>query len=96
MGHLVVYNDVVHRTQIYLSDREVAWLDAAAARSGASRSELIRRAIRAQYGQESATTRRDAISASAGVWRGRGYSGAEFVDAIRGDVNERLERLRSS
>ena len=36
-------------TQIHLGEHEVALLDAESARSGASRSELIRRAIRAQY-----------------------------------------------
>ncbi len=40
----------VVRTQIHLGDDELELLDEAAARSGAARSELIRRAIRAQYG----------------------------------------------
>ncbi len=38
--------------QIHLSDSDVAALDAAGARSGASRSELIRRAIRDHYGAD--------------------------------------------
>jgi len=40
----------VTRTQIYLSDEEIALLDRERARTGATRSELIRRAIRSVYG----------------------------------------------
>lgn len=40
------------RTQISLGDEELRLLDAEADLSGASRSELIRRAIRERYGGE--------------------------------------------
>jgi Arc/MetJ-type ribon-helix-helix transcriptional regulator len=92
----MMYSDVVHRTQIYLDDQEVSALEAAVVRTGASRSELIRRAIRAQYGEQTVASRLEALRSSAGAWTGRDYTGAQFVDAIRGDVNERLVRLRSS
>jgi hypothetical protein len=85
----------VHRTQIYLDDEEVSALDAAAARTGASRSELIRRAIRAQFGEQPVSARLGALRSSAGAWTGREYTGSQYVDAIRGDVNDRLTRLRS-
>jgi Arc/MetJ-type ribon-helix-helix transcriptional regulator len=91
-----MYNDVVQRTQIYLDDQEVSALDAAAVRTGASRSELIRRAVRAQYGEQPQASRLESLRASAGAWTGREYTGAEFVDSIRGDVNDRLARLRST
>lgn len=91
-----MYSDVVHRTQVYLDEAEVEALDAASTRTGASRSELIRRAIRAHYGQTSRDARAFALRTSAGAWRGRPLTGAQYVDAIRGDVNERLARLRSS
>jgi len=78
-----MHTDVVHRTQIYLDDREVSALDAAAVRSGASRSELIRRAFRAQYGEQTQTSRLGALRTSAGAWTDREYTGSEFVDAIR-------------
>lgn len=39
----------MHRTQIHLDDRQLAALDRAASETGASRSELIRRAIDAVY-----------------------------------------------
>jgi Arc/MetJ-type ribon-helix-helix transcriptional regulator len=64
-----------------------------AARTGASRSELIRRAIRDRYGERDWATRRAALTASAGAWKDRGLTGTEYVDALRGDLNTRLERL---
>jgi hypothetical protein len=88
-----MYSDVMNRTQIYLTDDEVALLDAEATRSGATRSELIRRAIRAQYGSMDADARRRALLASAGSWKDRTFTGEEYVEAIRGDLNKRLKRL---
>jgi len=86
---------LVHRIQIYLDDHDVSALDAAVVRTGVSRSELIRRAIRAQYREQPQPSRLEALRASAGAWTGRECTGAEFVDSIRGDVNDRLARLRS-
>ncbi len=91
-----MYSDVMHRTQIYLDDQEVSALEAAALRTGASRSELIRRAIRAQYGDQTVASRLDALRSSAGTWTGRDYTGSQFVDSMRGDVNDRLARLRAT
>lgn len=81
------------RTQIYLDEEEAELLGRAAARTGASRSELIRRAIRAQYGARNAETRLAGLHASAGVWRARADSGADYVERIRGGSDERWERL---
>ena len=91
-----MYSDVVHRTQIYLDEQEVEALEAAATRTGASRSELIRRAIRAQYGERTVAARLDALRSSAGSWAATPPTGAQFVDSIRGDVNDRLDRVRST
>ena len=91
-----MYSDVVHRTQIYLDEHEVSALDAAVVRTGASRSELIRRAIRAQYGEQPVASRLEALRSSAGTWTGRDYTGSQFVDSIRSDVNDQLARLRST
>jgi Ribbon-helix-helix protein, copG family len=44
-----MYNRVMHRTQIHLEDRQIRALDRASRETGASRSELIRRAIDAAY-----------------------------------------------
>ncbi|MDN5796012.1 MAG: ribbon-helix-helix domain-containing protein [Intrasporangium sp.] len=83
----------MHRTQIYLDDEEADLLGRAAARTGASRSELIRRAIRAQYGRQTAQARLAAVRASAGTWHDRSSTGADHVDSVRGDLDERLDQL---
>ncbi|MGH3449050.1 MAG: CopG family transcriptional regulator [Nocardioidaceae bacterium] len=83
----------MHRTQIYLDDEEADLLGRVAERTGASRSELIRRAIRTQYGAETAETRLAGLRASAGAWRGRSATGAEYVETVRADLNERFEQV---
>ena len=81
------------RTQVYLTDEELDLLDRAARASGASRSELIRRAVRATFGGSDGSQRVAAVRQAAGIWSDRAFTGAEYVDAIRGDLNERLRRL---
>jgi Arc/MetJ-type ribon-helix-helix transcriptional regulator len=81
------------RTQITLNDEEIALLDRAARASGASRSELIRRAIHTAYGSRTKEERTAALQRSAGSWLGRDFTGADYVDAVRGDLNDRLSRL---
>ncbi len=89
-----MYSDVMSRTQIYLGEGELELLDRASRDTGASRSELIRRAVRATFGEQGADEKLRALRASAGSWKGRRGSGAEYVDAIRGgDLNERLAKL---
>jgi hypothetical protein len=87
-----MYGDGMHRTQIYLDDDEVALLAQESARTGASRSELIRRAVRTQYGSDTPEGRLTALRASAGIWRDRSMTGAEYVEELRSDLTERLER----
>lgn len=89
----MVYNNVVARTQVYLTDEELELLDRAAQATGASRSELIRRAVRRTYGRSEAEARVAALRRGAGLWRDRSFSGADYVDRIRGDLNERLSQL---
>jgi len=81
------------RTQIYLHDEELELLDRVGQATGASRSELVRRAIRATFGERSRDERLSTLRASAGSWSDREFTGAEYVDAIRGDLNDRLRRL---
>lgn len=83
----------MRRTQVNLGDEELALLDHAARIAGASRSELIRRAVRRTFGAMSTADKLRALRASAGLWSDRPFTGAEYVDAIRGDFNERLRRL---
>ena len=89
----MVYSGVMGRTQIYLGEEELGLLDRVASATGASRSELVRRAIRSAFGEKTKTERLAALEASAGSWSGRAVTGAEYVDAIRGDLNERLRQL---
>ena len=81
------------RTQIYLGDNERELLERASRATGASTSELIRRAIRNTFGQKTKEDKLRALEQSAGIWKDRPFTGAEYVDAIRGDLNERLRRL---
>ena len=88
-----MYSGVVGRTQIYLGTEELELLDRVARATGASRSELIRRAVRSTFGDKTKAERLRALGASAGSWSDRRLTGAEYVDALRGDLNERLRRL---
>ena len=84
------------RTQIYLTDEELELLERASRATGASRSELIRRAIRTKYGPPERTVeeRLANLRAARGIWRDRSFSGDEYVRAIRsGDMNANLRRL---
>jgi len=87
-----VYSGVMGRTQIYLGDDELELLDRVARTTGASRSELVRRAVRNTFGEKTKAERLRALEASAGTFRGRRMTGADYVDALRGDLNERLNR----
>lgn len=89
----MVYSDGVQRTQVYLGEEELALLDRVAERTGASRSELIRRAIRERYGTPDWRARRAALHASAGVWTDQPLTGRDYVEKVRHDLGGRLERL---
>lgn len=82
----------MHRTQIYLDDDETNLLAQEAARTGASRSELVRRAVRAQYGVATSQGRLAALRASAGMWSARSGTGADYVEELRPDLDERLRQ----
>jgi Arc/MetJ-type ribon-helix-helix transcriptional regulator len=82
------------RTQVYLGEGELELLARASRDTGASRSELVRRAVRTTFGEPGTEEKLRALKASAGAWKARRTSGAEHVDAIRGgDLNDRLARL---
>lgn len=89
----MMYNRRMKRTQIYLGEEEVELLDRASAATGASRSELIRRAIHHTFGRPPKSEKLRALERSAGSWKDLALSGAEYVDRVRGDLNERLRRL---
>lgn len=88
-----MYNDAMNRTQIYLRDEEVELLERAGTVTGASRSELIRRAIHHTFGRTTKSEKLRALARSAGSWEDGTVTGAEYVDRVRGDLNQRLRRL---
>lgn len=84
----------VGRTQIYLGDDEIALLQRAERETGASRSELIRRAIRGTFGDTQAADERvAALQRTAGAWKSSFPTGSRFVETVRGDLNDRLRAL---
>ena len=92
--HHMVYKDVMGRTQVYLGSEELDLLDRVSKETGASRSELIRRAVHAAFGETAKEERLHALRGSAGAWRGRQTTGREYVDELRrGDLNKRLAEL---
>ncbi len=83
----------MRRIQVNLGDDEHALLDRVARATGDSRSELIRRAVRHTYGTASTKKKLQALQDTAGTWSNRQFTGAQYVDAIRGDLNDRLRKL---
>jgi hypothetical protein len=79
--------------QIYLGKEEAALLERVSRATGVSKSELIRRAVRLAFGRKSREQRLAGLEASAGSWRERRFNGADYVDAVRGDLNQKLKRL---
>lgn len=90
----MVYKGAMGRTQVYLGSEELELLDRVSRETGASRSELIRRAVHFAFGETAQEERLQALRRSAGAWRGRRKTGGEYVDELRrGDLNKRLAEL---
>ncbi|HET8776297.1 MAG TPA: CopG family transcriptional regulator [Candidatus Limnocylindria bacterium] len=88
-----MYTYIMERTQIYLSREQAAALDREAKRRGTTRSHLIREAIDQTYVVDPDRDRLlAALRASAGAWKDRRETGAEYVERLRSDG--RLARLR--
>lgn len=88
-----LYSDAMQRTQSYLGDAELELLDREAARTGAARAEFIRRAVRDRYGMRDRESRVALLRSTFGAWKDFPCSGEEYVESVRGDLNDRLERL---
>jgi len=58
----------MRRTQVYLHDAELELLDCMRRATGASRSELIRCAVRHTFGEMTKSERLRALDASAEAW----------------------------
>lgn len=84
----------MQRTQIYLSEADLELLDRETSRTGRNRSRLIRDAIVRVYGNRIDPEEFDRrLRMTAGAWRDRPFTGAEYVDAIRGHRAGGLEAL---
>lgn len=94
MVYIYTMDDDLQRTQIYLSRREIARLEKLKAATGASASELVRRAVDRVYLGHEARSRDDRLAivrSTAGAWSGRSETGADFVERVR---SGRLGRVR--
>lgn len=73
------------RTQIYLTEREKAALEAMSRRTGKSQSELIRDAIDAMIASPGLEDRRALLATGRGLWRDR--ADLPDFDALRGEMD---------
>lgn len=88
-----MYVYIVKRTQIYLTDEADTALAELSAKTGRTKSQLIREAIDATYLRRAGRDElRRALAASAGAWRGR-ERGDAYVERLRGG---RLARLHQA
>ncbi len=78
------------RTQIMLDEVQYIALKRLADERGTSMGELIRRAVSAQYLDQS--TDASAIDAAFGAWSDRDEDGATYVDRLRGSLADRIGR----
>jgi predicted transcriptional regulator len=84
----------MQRTQIYLSEDELARLDREAVRTGRTRSRLIRDAINRAYAHQVDMDEFERVlRESAGAWKGAPFTGQEYVEAIRTRGFGALEEL---
>ena len=82
----------MHRTNIYLEERQTAALDEVARREGVTRAEVVRRLIDQGLAEGSAVLERDleAIEASFGVLAADDAPGPERTRSARQDHLDRL------
>lgn len=87
-----MYNYIMQRTQISLTDEDRSLLDAEATRTGRSISALIRDAVARTYGSRRSVEQDvQAIDVALGAWRDRRADGETYVEGIRSG-----ERLRQT
>ena len=75
--------------EVHLGDEEFELLDNAHRATGASRAELIRRAIRARYARYASPSVRSPeerlarLRTARGIWADRPFTTEEYIDAVR-------------
>ena len=80
----MMYDYIMLRTQISLTEEDRSILDAEAARTGRSISSLIRDAVTQTYGfRRDAEQDARAIDIALGAWRDREVDGETYVEGIR-------------
>lgn len=89
---------IMRRTQIYLSEEACEVLDREAVRTGRTRSQLIRDAIDSLYLHRKTPTNdvERILEETAGAWRRRGTSGADYVERLRGGRLAQLHEIDPS
>lgn len=81
---------MARRTQITLSEAQYARLKAESEKTGASLSELVRRALEDSYGLPKMEDARSALRDSFGAWDDRDFDGAKYVEHLRRGMARRL------
>jgi len=81
----------LHHLSPAKSDREVGGVPGEAGEG--VRIALSQDTIRATYGERTVEERLAGLRLSAGSWQGGDLTGVAYVDAIRGDLGDRLRRL---
>lgn len=87
-----MYNYIMLRTQISLTEDIKHLLDDLSQRTGKSMSQLIREAVTAHYAEEQ--RKADflaALEAAAGSWKDRDFDGESYVEALR--TGRRLDEV---
>lgn len=80
---------IMRRTQIYLSEEQGRLLQQRSTATGETVSQLIRAAIDDTYGNQRRANKADRVQIArrtAGAWRDRTETGAEFVERLRSGV----------
>jgi len=74
------------RTIVDLTKAQIERLQQVATRERISRAEAVRRAVDIAYPvQREGSTRSEQRRRAFGLWRGRGITSAEYLDALRGE-----------
>lgn len=89
-----MYTYIVIRTQIYLTERLARTLGRMARVSGRTRSQLIREALEKAYLPPTKDEILATLQRTHGAWKGRRYTGAQFVERLRsgGRIADLLKR----